>query len=483
MANVLETIVADKRVEVAQRELDFPLTHFIDDLTPSTRSLFNSLNKSKIGFIFECKKASPSKGLIREHFDLDEILSAYLPYAAGISVLTDEKYFQGKYAYLEYVTQRTTVPVLNKDFFISPYQVYLARYYQADAILLMLSVLSDDEYRNLAAIAEQLQLDVLTEVSNEEEMTRAIALEAKIMGINNRNLRDLSTDLATTERLVPMLVDAQHDFVVISESGIYTHDDVKRLSPISHGFLVGSALMAQKNLPNAVKSIVFGKNKVCGITQAKDATSALQAGATYLGFIFVPSSPRAVTLEQAKQIVQDVPKEAVFEHYVAVFRNNSLDEITAVIDALPIKAIQLHGSENASFRAELKAKLSPEQQLWQAVPMSVSPTSEQLELAKDTLNDPNCDHVLFDCKVGEQEGGTGQVFDWSHLADLPEQQKWILAGGIGEHNIASACRIAPNIIDINSCVESAPGIKDADAVYRTLQQTRCLSVSATHSKN
>ena len=113
---------------------------------PSQKSLFAALSQPNAGYIFECKKASPSKGLIREHFDLDEILEAYSPYAAGISVLTDEKYFQGKFEYLEYVTARVTQPVLNKDFFVDTYQVYLARYYNADAVLLMLSVLNDEEY-------------------------------------------------------------------------------------------------------------------------------------------------------------------------------------------------------------------------------------------------------------------------------------------------------------------------------------------------
>ncbi|MEM7266937.1 MAG: bifunctional indole-3-glycerol phosphate synthase/phosphoribosylanthranilate isomerase, partial [Pseudomonadota bacterium] len=144
MANVLEKIVADKREEVAARKDALPLESFKANLVPSEKSLFAALSEPNAGFIFECKKASPSKGLIREHFDLDEILAAYTPYAAGISVLTDEKYFQGKFEYLAYVTERVAQPVLNKDFFVDTYQVYLARHYNADAVLLMLSVLNDD---------------------------------------------------------------------------------------------------------------------------------------------------------------------------------------------------------------------------------------------------------------------------------------------------------------------------------------------------
>jgi len=139
MQNVLAKIVDDKRIEVAAREAELPLDSFKAQLTPSTKSFYDALNKSNAGYILECKKASPSKGLIRPIFDLDEILESYLEIAACLSVLTDEKYFQGTYEYLEYVTGKVDIPVLNKDFFVNEYQIYLARHYNADAVLLMLS--------------------------------------------------------------------------------------------------------------------------------------------------------------------------------------------------------------------------------------------------------------------------------------------------------------------------------------------------------
>ncbi|MFT5676986.1 MAG: indole-3-glycerol phosphate synthase/phosphoribosylanthranilate isomerase, partial [Paraglaciecola sp.] len=158
MANILEKIVADKRLEITERKRVLPLATFVADLVPSERSFYAALAQPNAGFIFECKKASPSKGLIRAEFDLDEIIAAYLPYAACISVLTDEKHFQGRFEYLEYVRANVSQPVINKDFFVEPYQVYLARHHNADAILLMLSVLDDDEYIRLAKIASELQL-------------------------------------------------------------------------------------------------------------------------------------------------------------------------------------------------------------------------------------------------------------------------------------------------------------------------------------
>lgn len=133
--------------------------------------------------------------MIRDDFDPARIAAIYKHYASAISVLTDEKYFQGSFDFLPIVSQIAPQPILCKDFIIDPYQIYLARYYQADACLLMLSVLDDEQYRQLAAVAHSLEMGVLTEVSNEEELERAIALGAKVVGINNRDLRDLSIDL------------------------------------------------------------------------------------------------------------------------------------------------------------------------------------------------------------------------------------------------------------------------------------------------
>ncbi|WP_334313261.1 hypothetical protein [Psychrosphaera algicola] len=253
--NVLEKIVVDKRIEVAQREINFPLESFIDQLTVSDRDFKQALIDDKqnkgAAYIFECKKASPSKGLIREVFDLNEICQAYSQYASCVSVLTDEKYFQGEFERLPLVRSKLPQPVLCKDFFVEPYQVYLARHFGGNAILLMLSVLDDETYIRLDTVAKELGMHVLTEVSNREEMERAVALNCDILGINNRNLRDLSTDLNQT----PMLVDLfktladkkqQDNTVLISESGIYNHGQIMSLNKHVDGYLVGSSLMAQK---------------------------------------------------------------------------------------------------------------------------------------------------------------------------------------------------------------------------------------------
>ncbi|GAA0347370.1 bifunctional indole-3-glycerol-phosphate synthase TrpC/phosphoribosylanthranilate isomerase TrpF [Bowmanella denitrificans] len=455
MANVLEKIVADKRQELIARKQALPLESFVNNLTPSDKSLYEALNQPQAGFIFECKKASPSKGLIRAVFDLDEILTAYQPHAAAISVLTDEKYFQGSYDYLSYVTERVSQPVLNKDFFIDPYQVHLARYYHADAILLMLSVLDDASYLELAELAAHYQLDVLTEVSNQEEAHRATNLGAKIIGINNRNLRDLTTDLATTEALAPLL---PADALIISESGIYTHQDVLRLAPLADGFLVGSSLMAQQNLPLAVHQLLFGNIKICGLTNIQDAQAVKRSGASYGGLIFAEQSKRRISETQARQLVEQVPLD-----YVGVFVNSPLEEVARLADSLSLSAVQLHGQESDDYIAALKSILPHACQLWKALGVT-----DMLP----AMHNPNVDKYLLDCQVGNDFGGTGQQFDWTILSDVKDKSHIALAGGLNPDNIRQAAATGVGLLDVNSGIESRPGVKDPHKLQQLFAQLR-----------
>jgi indole-3-glycerol phosphate synthase/phosphoribosylanthranilate isomerase len=450
MVNVLAKIVADKRLEIAERKRVLPLPTFIAELLPSERSFYDALAQPNAGFIFECKKASPSKGVIRTNFDLDEIITAYLPYAACISVLTDEKYFQGKFEYLEYVRANVSQPVINKDFFVDPYQVYLARYHNADAILLMLSVLDDAEYTSLAKLADELQLDVLTEVSNEDEVKRALALKARIIGINNRDLRDLSTDLATTEKLAPLIKSSQHQCLIISESGIYSNQDVRRLAPLVDGFLVGSALMAEQDMTLAVKRLLYGTVKICGICREQDAQAVALSGASYTGLIFAEKSPRCIGIESAKKIVKNVPF-----NYVGVFVNSATERVAEYANTLNLVAVQLHGQEEQSYIDELRPLLPEDCEIWKA-----KGVQENLP----PLDENSIDKFLLDCQVGEQSGGTGQSFSWQLLDGIADKSNIILAGGITPNNVNHAANLHVAAVDLNSGVEFAPGVKDHDKI-------------------
>ncbi|WP_435953412.1 bifunctional indole-3-glycerol-phosphate synthase TrpC/phosphoribosylanthranilate isomerase TrpF [Dryocola sp. BD626] len=447
---VLTKIVADKAIWVEARKKQQPLASFQNDVTPATRNFYDALQGARTAFILECKKASPSKGVIRDDFDPARIAGVYKHYASAISVLTDEKYFQGSFDFLPIVSGIVTQPVLCKDFIIDAYQIYLARFYQADACLLMLSVLNDEQYRQLAAVAHSLNMGVLTEVSNEEELERAIALKAKVVGINNRDLRDLSIDLNRTRQLAPRLT---HGVTVISESGISTYGQIRELSHFANGFLIGSALMGEDDLGAAVRRVTLGENKVCGLTRPEDARAAYEAGAIYGGLIFVPSSPRFVSDEKALSVIAAAPLR-----FVGVFRNTPVAEVVQKVAQFTLTAVQLHGDENQEYIDTLRAELPENVQIWKALSV------------KTTLPERNLNHVdkyIFD----NGQGGTGQSFDWSLLAghDLGNV---ILAGGLGADNCVEAAKAGCAGLDFNSGVESAPGIKDANrlaAVFQTLR--------------
>jgi len=447
---VLNKIVADKAIWVAARKEQQPLASFQNEIKPSERNFYDALQGARTAFILECKKASPSKGTIRENFDPVEIAGVYKDHASAISVLTDEKYFQGSFDFLPLVSNAVTQPVLCKDFIIDPYQIYLARYYQADAILLMLSVLSDEQYVQLAAVAHSLKLGILTEASNEEELDRAVQLKARVVGINNRDLRDLSIDLDRTRQLAPRV---PHGVTVISESGINTYGQIRELSRFANGFLIGSALMSEPDLSAAVRRVTLGDNKVCGLTRPQDASVAHQAGAIYGGLIFVEASPRYVTLDKALDVQAGAPLK-----YVGVFRDHAPDSVADIAKNLQLAAVQLHGSEDQSYIDNLRPLLPAECQIWKALSVKESMPARELN---------QVDRYVLD----NGKGGTGQRFDWSKLAGQ-DLSNVLLAGGLGADNCVEAAQLGCAGLDFNSGVEREPGIKDADkitAVFQTLR--------------
>ncbi|WP_439332665.1 bifunctional indole-3-glycerol-phosphate synthase TrpC/phosphoribosylanthranilate isomerase TrpF [Shewanella canadensis] len=436
----------------------------------SDRSLYEALKAPNAGFIFECKKASPSKGLIREHFDVEAIADVYNEYAAGISVLTDEQFFQGDMDYIPKVRARVKQPILCKDFFIDSYQVKLAAHQGADAILLMLSVLDDTQYRLLANEAEKYQLDMLTEVSNEQELERAIALNAAIIGINNRNLRDLSTDLATTEALAPHI---PADRVVISESGIYNQAQVRRLSPLVDGFLVGSSLMAEDDLDLACRTLTLGHNKVCGLTRSEDIQAVANSGAVYGGLIFYPKSPRGISLARATELLEQHRATGPGLNFVGVFVNEEPQVVAKTASQLNLFAVQLHGKESEYEIDQVRAALNTmncNAQIWKAVAVNAD-ADNQGEITVPA----NVDRVLFDSKSSRsgasQFGGTGLTFNWQQA--LPNKQAAMLAGGLSAELALEASHQGFYGLDFNSGLESAPGIKEHDkiaAAFKALRQ-------------
>ena len=262
MSDILEKILATKRDEVAARQAIKPLAEVRREAEamPPTRGFVQALrDKAKAqtpGVIAEVKKASPSKGVIRENFEPLTIAQSYADGGATcLSVLTDEQYFQGSDAYLKEIAQNVDLPVIRKDFIIDEYQIYEARALGADCILLIVSALNVMRLTVLTTLARGLGLDVLIEVHDRVELESALAQQPTLVGINNRNLKTFETSLNTTIDLLPMIPDG---VTVVTESGIATRSDVELMQANDvHCFLVGEAFMRADNPGSELKQLFY----------------------------------------------------------------------------------------------------------------------------------------------------------------------------------------------------------------------------------
>lgn len=250
ICNTKRTHISAKRAVHSQDELLRLAKH-----APAPRGFIQSLTRHKIGLIAEIKKASPSAGIIRADFDPAGLAVAYeTGGAACISVLTDAPYFKGDDSYLAAARNAVKLPVLRKDFMLDPYQIIESRALGADCVLLIMAALTDNEAMELEKTAHDLGMDVLIEVHDKTELERALKLSSPLIGINNRNLKTLEVDLATSETLAKLI---PQDRIIVCESGIRTSRDIARMQRAGiHCFLVGESLMRQHDVISATKNLL-----------------------------------------------------------------------------------------------------------------------------------------------------------------------------------------------------------------------------------
>lgn len=453
---ILDQIISYKKQWIIAHNKKYSLNNLKSIAQPSNRNFYEILspNKNKSIFILECKKSSPSKGIICKNFNPIQIANIYKHYATVISVLTEDKYFHGNFNILYQISKIAHQPILCKDFFISKWQIYFARIHQADAILLMLSVLDDETYLKLAEIAHKLKMGILTEIINENELKRAISLQAKVIGINNRNLHDLSINI---DRTITLSKNIPTTTTIISESGINNYCQIRKLRHYVHGFLIGTILMSQNKLNTAINKLILGENKICGITQIEDAYISYKLGAIYGGFIFVTTSPRYINPANAKNIISHIKNL----QYVGVFCNSTVSYVINIANVLGLSAVQLHGTENQHYIYNLRKQLPITCRIWKSINMNQ-------KLLPTTFNLPYVDRYLVD----NENGGSGKTFNWSLLSNNKKLNKIILAGGLTVDNCAKAMQLGCVGLDFNSGIENKPGIKNHSKLTKIFEILR-----------
>lgn len=463
---ILDTIVEATKVRVAQeKKVETPEAVKAAALALPSDTGFHfeaALRQQDFNFICEVKKASPSKGIIAEHFPYLDIAKEYeVAGAAAISVLTEPDFFKGDKKYLQEIASTVKIPVLRKDFIIDEYQIYQAKVWGASAILLICACLDVPTLTKFRELADSLGLSSLVEAHDEQEVQMAIDCGARIIGVNNRNLKDFTVDVQNSVRLRNLVQD---DVIFVSESGLETPEDIQVLRDNN----IGVALMGETFMrsPNKIEKLAYlygptyytPKVKMCGISQVDTIPAVVEAKPDYMGLVFA-SSKRQVTVEQAKTLVEALHKQCKAQNdtvsikTVGVFVNETLDNLVTIANEANLDVVQLHGDEDEAFIQSLKERTNVE--VWKAV---------QIRSAADAAAwiDSSAEMLLFDAYHKDERGGTGDVFDWSCLDTF--ERPFMLAGGIDSTNVARAIRtVRPYGIDISSGIETN-GVKDDEKI-------------------
>ena len=469
---ILDRIVEATKIRVAQeKQVETPEAVKAAALALPADTGFPfeaALRQQDFNFICEVKKASPSKGIIAEHFPYLDIAKEYeVAGAAAISVLTEPDFFKGDKTYLQEIASTVKIPVLRKDFIIDEYQIYQAKVWGASAILLICACLDVPTLTKFRKLADSLGLSSLVEAHDEAEVQMAIDCGARIIGVNNRNLKDFTVDVQNSVRLRNLVED---DVIFVSESGLETPEDIQVLRDNN----IGVALMGETFMrsPNKVEKLAYlygltyytPKVKMCGISKVETIPAVVEVKPDYMGLVFAPSK-RQVTVEQAKTLVDELHK-----HYeiktVGVFVNETVENLLKIAEAVKLDVIQLHGDEDESFIQTLKEQSNVE--VWKAVQVRSAADA-------DKWIDSSVDMLLFDAYHKDERGGTGEVFDWSSLDAF--ERPFMLAGGIDSTNVARAIRtVRPYGIDISSGIETE-GVKDNEKIKAFTHIVRIIALS------
>ncbi len=469
----LDRIVTQTRADLEVRKRENPLEEVQRQAfeQPVPRDLLKAFEpRSRVHLIAEVKRASPSKGMLAPHIDPVELARVYEANgAAAISVLTEPHFFLGSPAYLTAIKQAVNIPVLRKDFIIDEYQVYEARAWGADVILLICAILDDTQLRRLLHVANELGMRSLVEVHTLEEARRAIDAGAVVIGVNSRDLVTFQINpylIGEIRQIIPK------DRVVVAESGIHTEVDARRLARYDvQAMLVGESLVVSHDVPAQMRMLLHGANKrtqvkICGLRTAEHINTATQMGADMLGFIFHEPSHRFIAPQQVCSVLQasdsfmQPPAGQCKPDLVGVFVNKEADYINEVVEQVGLQYVQLHGTEAPEFCQQIK---------WPVI------KSLQVRSEADLQQIENYQSVIWRLLLDTPTpnwGGSGETHDWDVARLASQAHRILLAGGLTPENVGAAIRqVRPWGVDVSSGVETDRQ-KDSEKIRAFIEQVR-----------
>ena len=431
---------------------------------PSFRKALERKGDAPLAVIAEFKKASPSRGVICAGLEPEDVARQYAEGGANaVSILTEEKYFQGDITYLARAAKAVpSVPLLRKDFIFHPAQVAATLATPASAMLLIVRLTPDaDQLRVLREQAEAGGVEAVVEVFDEADLFLARESGARIIQVNARDLVTLKVDREACLELIRRFPPRDGE-LWIAASGMSCKADLEAAARAGfHAALVGSALMEKGTPGKSLRLLLTGKRdlqiKICGMSEQSLIDKAAELGADMCGFIFHPASPRNVSSAQVASLETHGMKR------VGVFVKHSVEEIEAIVREARLDLIQLHGGQSAEFAAHF-----PAEKVIRVLWPNMYESQEELQADIDAFA-PMSGMYLLDAGMG-----SGIVLDWPALSGLCFPHPWMLSGGLGPDNVREALAACdPDGLDMNSRLESAPGRKSPEllaSVFAKLSQ-------------
>ncbi len=469
----LQRIVEQTRLDLAERKQVCPLAEMqrlATEQSPPRDMLKAFEPRSRVHLIAEVKRASPSKGLLAPHLNPIDLARVYEANGASvISVLTEPHFFLGAPEYLTAIKETVNIPVLRKDFIVDDYQVYEARAWGADSILLICALLDDEQLRHLHQTASSLHMRCLVEVHNREEAQRAINAGAAIIGVNSRDLVTFEMNpylIGELRQLIPS------DRVIVAESGIHSLADARRLARYDvQAMLVGESLVVSNDVPTQMQQLLQGANestqvKICGLRTPEHINAAIEAGADMLGFIFHKPSHRYIEPQQVRTILAESqsfmqpPNGEKRPDLVGVFVNTDADYINEVADQIGLQFVQLHGNETPDFCQRIRRPV-----------IQAFPLHDQTDLERIKPYRNSAWRILLDTPTPDW-GGSGKTHDWQLAHVAAQSSPTILAGGLTPENVRAAIQqVHPWGVDVSSGVETNK-VKDTRKIRAFVEQVR-----------